>query len=140
MACLACISDWRLDWRLRSSIFSNFCDRLFFQFFSEGEVPLCLRYSSSSVILEAKACRQPLASFSSLTLFSQRKKTALVSSSRQVFTDLRTLQIKLRFYNKYTVLKQKRFKKIAWIQCHHLHHSNYWRECLLEVIRQNIVG
>ena len=43
----------------------------------------------------------------------------------------------------YDFLKQKRFKKIAWIQSHHLHfseNSNHWQERLLEVIRQNIAG
>ena len=40
-------------------------------------------------------------------------------------------------------LKQKRFKKIAWSQSHHLHlhkNSNYGQESLLEVKRQNIAG
>ena len=59
IACFAWISDWRLDWRLSSSIFSSFCDRRFFQFFSGGvvDMPLCFRYSNSSVIFEARACR-----------------------------------------------------------------------------------
>ena len=57
MACLAWISDCKLDWRLSNSIFSSFCDRRFFQFFSDGDVPLCFKYSSSSVIFEARACK-----------------------------------------------------------------------------------
>ena len=38
-------------------------------------------------------------------------------------------------------LKSKWFLNIVWIQFHHLHfseNSNYWREILLDVIRQNI--
>ena len=41
------------------------------------------------------------------------------------------------------LIKYKRFKKLVWIQSHHLHNnenSNYWQQSLLEIIRQNIAG